>query len=209
LFRLTTDDCTCPGTGAQDPHAISCAVRNAVDLADHCGLDLRILDVGGGFSNSNFASFAEHLNTAMSYARQVFPQVQVIAEPGRYLACSSFTICCQVIGRRANAEPPRLYVNDGVYGNFMNAIMEQEKYQPVAVFRQGWLHDQDHTGKRVYSIWGQTCDSIDRIATEACFDREIRVGDWLVFADMGAYTSACQTRFNGFDARRTPTLYIE
>jgi ornithine decarboxylase len=168
-----------------------------------------LLDLGGGFSNSNFASFAGHLRTAISYARLAFPQVQVIAEPGRYLACSSFTICCQVIGRRAEADPPRLYVNDGVYGNFMNAIMEQEKYQPVAIVRRERLHDQDYTGKCVYSLWGQTCDSVDRIAVAACFDREVRIGDWLVFADMGAYTSACQTGFNGFDARGTQTLYVE
>jgi ornithine decarboxylase len=178
-------------------------------IAQRSKLDLRILDLGGGFTDSNFAAFAEHLRPAIAHARHVFPQVQVIAEPGRYLACSSFTICCQVVGRRGDAEPPRLYVNDGVFGNFMNAFVEQEKYQPVAMVRQGRLYDQDHAGKRVYSIWGQTCDSTDRIATEACFDRDVRVGDWLVFADMGAYTSVCQTRFNGFDATRTPTLYIE
>lgn len=114
-----------------------------------------------------------------------------------------------MIGRREDAEPPRLYVNDGVYGNFMNAIMEKEKYQPVAIVREGRSFKQDHTGRCVYSIWGQTCDSVDRIAVAACFDREVRIGDWLVFTDMGAYTSACQTGFNGFDARRTKTLYVE
>jgi diaminopimelate decarboxylase len=96
-----------------------------LEIAQRSKLDLRILDLGGGFTNSNFAAFAEHLRPAIAHARHIFPQVRVIAEPGRYLACSSFTICCQVVGRRSDAEPPRLYVNDGVFGNFINAFVEQ------------------------------------------------------------------------------------
>jgi ornithine decarboxylase len=147
---LAADDRTCLGTGAKDPRAFSRAVHNAIDIAQRSNLNLRLLDLGGGFSNSNFASFAEHLRTAISYAKHAFPQAQVIAEPGRYLACSSFIICCQVIGRRAEADAPRLYVNDGVYGNFMNAIMEQEKYQAVAIVKcaleTGWcLRTWEHT----------------------------------------------------------------
>ena len=40
---------------------------------------------------------------------------------------------------------------------------------------------------------------LDRVTTNAKFDQAIETGDWLVFADMGAYTSVCQTGFNEFD----------
>jgi ornithine decarboxylase len=49
-----------------------------------------------------------------------------------------------------------------------------------------------------YSIWGPTCDGIDRIAESIRFDHELDVGDWLYFEEMGAYTKCSATRFNGF-----------
>lgn len=47
------------------------------------------------------------------------------------------------------------------------------------------------------TIWGPTCDSIDKI-TDAIAMPEVAVGDWLVFENMGAYTIAGSCKFNGF-----------
>lgn len=47
------------------------------------------------------------------------------------------------------------------------------------------------------SIWGPTCDGLDRIV-EQCDLPELQVGDWLVFENMGAYTVAASSTFNGF-----------
>lgn len=47
-------------------------------------------------------------------------------------------------------------------------------------------------------IWGPTCDSTDMICREALVPTRLTIGDWLVFSDMGAYSSALSTRFNGF-----------
>jgi ornithine decarboxylase len=47
------------------------------------------------------------------------------------------------------------------------------------------------------SIWGPTCDSIDCI-TRAAFLPEMNIGDWLYFENMGAYTMAAASTFNGF-----------
>lgn len=46
-------------------------------------------------------------------------------------------------------------------------------------------------------IFGPTCDSLDCITKEGLLP-ELRVGDWLYFENMGAYTSAAQSAFNGF-----------
>lgn len=58
------------------------------------------------------------------------------------------------------------------------------------------------TGRRVndneYSIWGPTCDGIDRITESIRFVQTLDVGDWLYFEDMGAYTKCSATKFNGF-----------
>lgn len=47
------------------------------------------------------------------------------------------------------------------------------------------------------SIWGPTCDGLDRIV-EQCDLPDLQVGDWLVFENMGAYTVAASSTFNGF-----------
>lgn len=46
------------------------------------------------------------------------------------------------------------------------------------------------------SLWGPTCDSMDRIG--ATLMAEVQVGDWIYFDDMGAYTRAAASCFNGF-----------
>jgi len=47
------------------------------------------------------------------------------------------------------------------------------------------------------TIFGPTCDSIDVIARSVLLPK-LKVGDWLYFQNMGAYTSAAASTFNGF-----------
>ncbi|KAJ1496714.1 hypothetical protein HMI54_005265 [Coelomomyces lativittatus] len=47
------------------------------------------------------------------------------------------------------------------------------------------------------SVWGPTCDSMDVISKD-CQLPELQIGDWFYFPDMGAYTIAAATTFNGF-----------
>jgi len=47
------------------------------------------------------------------------------------------------------------------------------------------------------TIWGPTCDSIDKITDSARLP-ELAVGDWLLFDNAGAYTIAGSCQFNGF-----------
>lgn len=46
------------------------------------------------------------------------------------------------------------------------------------------------------SVWGPTCDGLDCIL-EDCPLPELRVGQWLFFRDMGAYTMSAASTFNG------------
>jgi ornithine decarboxylase len=53
-------------------------------------------------------------------------------------------------------------------------------------------------------IWGPTCDSIDCITKNGRLP-ELLPGDWLYFEDMGAYTIAAATKFNGF--KKSKVIY--
>ena len=89
----------------------------------------------------------------------------------------------------------RYYVNDGLYGSFNCIVYDHATPQPELVVPK----QED-----VYrcSIWGPTCDGLDMI-TEDRFLPEVNVGDWLYFEDMGAYTVAASSTFNGFQKPRS------
>lgn len=49
------------------------------------------------------------------------------------------------------------------------------------------------------SVWGPTCDSIDCVSKKSILPSSLRVGDWLGFDNMGAYTVCAASQFNGFE----------
>jgi Pyridoxal-dependent decarboxylase, C-terminal sheet domain len=57
----------------------------------------------------------------------------------------------------------------------------------------------DDENRTLYAstVFGPTCDSIDVIARSVLLPR-LKVGDFLYFQNMGAYTMAAASSFNGF-----------
>ncbi|KAH8781583.1 ornithine decarboxylase [Hyaloscypha sp. PMI_1271] len=198
------------GSGASDPLAFLKAVQDArkvFDQAARYGFVLHTLDVGGGFSSETFEVMAGVLSEALN--EYIPGHVSVIGEPGRYYVAAAFTLACHIISRRTiehsgNGEKSYMvYLNDGLYGNFSSIMFDHQN--PIAqVLRSGertyfdTSAAQDSTDGIEYSIWGPTCDGIDRIAESIRFGHTLDVGDWLYFENMGAYTKCSATRFNGF-----------
>jgi ornithine decarboxylase len=201
------------GSGASDPGAFLKAVQDAhvvfQQAASH-GFCLKTLDVGGGFcSDASFEEMAGVLGAALDEYFPARSGINLIAEPGRYFASSAFTLACNIIARRTiedvSAASYMVYVNDGLYGNF-SSIMFDHQHPVAKVLRSGarTLYNTpaaeatDSVDGIEYSIWGPTCDGIDRITESIRFSVLLDVGDWLYFEDMGAYTKCSATTFNGF-----------
>mmetsp|Transcript_5533 Transcript_5533/g.7076 ORF Transcript_5533/g.7076 Transcript_5533/m.7076 type:complete len:146 (+) Transcript_5533:139-576(+) len=55
------------------------------------------------------------------------------------------------------------------------------------------------------TVFGPTCDSIDVISRSDLLPK-LKVGDWLYFQNMGAYTMAAASDFNGFSP--SDKLYV-
>jgi ornithine decarboxylase len=198
------------GSGASDPLAFLKAVQDAktvFDQAAYCGFSLHTLDVGGGFCSETFEDMAAVLSVALD---EYMPShVSIIGEPGRYYVAKAFTLAAHIIARRTIEDPSTgeksymLYLNDGLYGNF-SSIMFDHQHPIAQVLRTGeytyfnTAAAQESTNGIEYSIWGPTCDGIDRITESIRFNHILDVGDWLYFEDMGAYTKCSATRFNGF-----------
>jgi ornithine decarboxylase len=198
------------GSGASDPLAFRQAVRDARSVFDQAathGYMLRTLDVGGGFVSETFEAMTAALNQAID--DYIPSHVNIIGEPGRYYVSSAFTLAAHIIARRTIADPATgvkgymIYLNDGLYGNFSSIMFDHQN--PVAQILRTGEYDYfvttaaQHKASGIeYSVWGPTCDGIDRIVESIHFDHELDVGDWLYFEEMGAYTKCSATRFNGF-----------
>lgn len=193
------------GSGCHEPavfYRAIAAAKRVFEEAQSLGFNPYLLDIGGGFpgaSNSPFDELAGYVNKALD---EFFPEgsgVEVIAEPGRYVVASAFTLTTNVVAKREVTDDNNAlvstmyYINDGVYGSFNGIIYgHQQHVHPTT------LQDYGESPYMECSIWGPTCDGLDQVMSKATLPR-LSCGDWLVWSDMGAYTiTAAAGSFNGF-----------
>jgi len=196
------------GSGCHSADAFVDAVKSAAfvhRLAANAGAPMNIVDIGGGFPGVDaprisFAAIARSLRHALS---KHFPRssgVRIIAEPGRFFAATSHTLAVNVIGKKyttgADGVPHHMYyVNDGVYGS-LNCIVYDHAHPEFRVLPDVLGGADDDGPWCSSSIWGPTCDGFDCIVKQTQLPL-LEVGRWLYFKDMGAYTSAAGSNFNG------------
>ncbi|XP_039466669.1 ornithine decarboxylase-like isoform X1 [Oreochromis aureus] len=214
------------GSGCTKSSAFRQAIEDArcvFDVASFLGFQMRLLDIGGGFSKigdfqEKFEEFSQVINGSLD---EFFPPVsglEVIAEPGRYYVESAFTLAVNVIAKRVVVEdraskctdgaescPERLmmyYINDGVYGS-MSCITFDPAHSKLEPYPHRAVKKSEPRYRSI--IWGPTCDSIDKI-TESYWIPELYVGDWLLVDNMGAYTVSVTTDFNSFEKAHIYTV---
>ncbi|XAR52451.1 Ornithine decarboxylase [Bertholletia excelsa] len=199
------------GTGITKVEVYSRAIaaaKRVFDMAARLGMPrMHLLDLGGGFSKGPL--FDEAGKAVMSALHDYFgdelSDLTVIAEPGRYFAQSSFTLAANVIGKRARGEMREYWINDGVYGSMSSLQYGNSRVEPPLP-----LHSDNEraTEKKIYRscVYGPTCDSQD-VVLKWHEMPELEVNDWLVFGNMGAYTIASASNFNGF-ARSAIKTYL-
>jgi len=207
------------GSGCYSPLGFIDTLHRAREMfteAEKQGLNLSLLDIGGGFPGDDEGSitFPEIASAIAPVIDSLFPEdIQVIAEPGRYFCTSTTTVALQVyakrdyFARRVDSETNEIkeikevqyYCPDGVYGNFNNIIYDHATPICRPLFEpplNAVLYNS--------TFFGPTCDSIDVIAKNISFPF-LELGDWVYFSNMGAYTIAAGSCFNGFE--RPPIFY--
>jgi len=192
------------GSGCMNADAFADAVvaaRRIFNEAVTLGFEFSILDIGGGFpghdsSRISFKDITTVLNAALD---RHFPEecgVHIIAEPGRYYVASAGTLFVNVVAKkiveRESTRTVMYYVNDGVYGSFNCLMYDHAVVTPLPMKEV----PEGATIQRA-SFWGPTCDGLDCLVKSIDFP-ETHIGDWIVFEDMGAYTLAAGSCFNGF-----------
>jgi len=164
----------------------------AFDLAKEHGYTPHIIDIGGGFSS----------NTGLPKTISAPEGVRLIAEPGRFFVETIMELYTPVIGTKGSG----LTISESLYGAFNCILFDHAQPLLKEVLDEfGNKIEGDNIGM---TIFGSTCDGGDVIYKEHNLPTKIDLGHWLVWENMGAYTSAATTRFNGipFNDRKKHVL---
>ena len=193
------------GSLLRRPGAFVAALERCEQVLAASGIEVSLVDVGGGFpsdypgmKSEPLASFFE----AIEQTRRRLPRLartELIAEPGRALIANGLSVLTQVLHRKDS----KLYLTDGAWGSFIEPVLAKgELRYPCRVYRDGEIlaGETEHL-----EVFGPTCDSMDRLPVPLPFPAGLRAGDWIEFGTMGAYSVSNRTHFNGF----FPNTFVE
>ncbi|CAE7381500.1 ODC1 [Symbiodinium sp. CCMP2592] len=193
------------GSGCKDPETFEPALADAREvfrMASERGMKaLRVLDIGGGYpgDRAGYEEIAPVIAEKLGrlFPESEFPELTRIAEPGRFFAANSGHLLTKVYAKAklpatdgSGEQVCRYYLNDGLYGSFNCIIYDHVEVRPEPIRRV----DGDEVP---CALFGPTCDGFD-VVLEKHRMPELEEGDWILWRNMGAYTSAAGCNFNGF-----------
>jgi ornithine decarboxylase len=201
------------GSGARDTSAYHKAIRDCkkvFDIANEIGFNCYLIDFGGGYSSVDndvisFKDIADVINNSITEYFGNYSNLQMIAEPGRFMVGSSHILILKVINKKIKVDKNTgekkmiYYVNNGVYSFFNNLVLDH------FVVNENNIFPLKNYNKEKYNtrIEGCSCDSADLIADNIRLV-ELAINDHCYVKNMGAYTRLfCSTNadtdtFNGF-----------
>jgi ornithine decarboxylase len=161
------------------------------------GFNLNIVDIGGGFpvpydpQVPDFNKLAAVLNSEF---KRLFPDdIEILAEPGRFIVATAAVLVSEIIGKARRDGKVFYHINDGVYHTFSGVVFDH--WIPnFSAFKEG--------DKEICAVVGPTCDSFDKITLSVELPGNLEIGDYLYTENIGAYSTASSTKFNGFDGAK-------
>lgn len=170
------------------------AINQCAQLIEQCNQQkknpMNMLDIGGGFpvnysgDDIDLDTFFKPISQALS---QLSVDINIIAEPGRFLVAPAVTGIASVSGKARRGDYQWYYLDDGIYGSYSGQLFDHVTY-PLQIFNSDEARSPS-------ILAGPTCDSIDIIAEDVALP-DMSEGDLVIGHMMGAYTYATATRFN-------------
>jgi len=197
------------GSGCTDENVYYSALKDCkkvYDMATEMDFDINVIDIGGGFPGDDDETFAKMAAVINKGITEIFDEIDIsfISEPGRYFVTSAYTLVTSVINKKVVKESPTddkhivYYLSESVYGSFNNTIFDHASIS-LLPFNERNEKQYDCT------VYGPTCDSMDKIAS-GCKLPDLSIGEVIYIENMGAYTIAASSNFNGFT--QTECKYI-
>lgn len=162
----------------------------------HLFKHLKWINLGGGHHITRPDYQLDLLCEVLTAFRARHPHLTVYMEPGSAIALNTGVLVATVLDIVDNGMP--IAVLDTSAAAHMPDVLEMP-YRPL-VMGSGLPGEKPHT----YRLAGMTCLAGD-IMGDYAFDQPLKVGDRLVFCDMGHYTMVKTNTFNGI---RLPSLCL-
>ncbi len=173
--------------------AINLSANIFKEARDRGYTKMNLLDIGGGFPAPYDASvkpFRELARVINRELERLFPKdIQILAEPGRFLCATAATAISKIIGKAVRDGKLCYYIDDGVYHTFSGVIFDHCQYH-LKAFKPG--------ATQICSVFGPTCDALDVVSMAENLPENLQLGDLLYSEQIGAYSHASSTYFNGF-----------
>jgi ornithine decarboxylase len=163
-----------------------------MDEARSRGHEIKILDIGGGFPVpydphvKPFPALARKINAEID--RLFAKDIEILAEPGRFLVATAATAISRIIGKAVRDGKTCYYVDDSVYHTYSGIVFDHCHYD-LNCFKTG--------DGELCTVFGQTCDGMDTITQSQVFPK-LEIDDLVYAENIGAYSNASSTWFNGF-----------
>src|SRR5476649_2075266 len=136
---------------------------------------MNLIDIGGGFPAPYDASvkpFRELAKVINGELDRLFPKdIQILAEPGRFMVASAGTAVSKIIGKAVRDGKLCYYIDDGVYHTFSGVIFDHLQYH-LQAFKKG--------PTEICSVFGPTCDALDVVSMAETLPNNLQLGDLLV-----------------------------
>jgi carboxynorspermidine decarboxylase len=158
-------------------------------LYGHFLPQIKWVNMGGGHLMTHKEYDKDHLiNLLIDFKSR--HNVDIILEPGSAIAWQTGYLCSTVLDIVENAGTKTLMMDISFTAHMPDTL--EMPYRPAITGASDW----DTKNPFSYRIGGMSCLSGD-FMFEYSFDREINVGDVLIFEDMMHYTMVKTTTFNG------------
>lgn len=191
------------------PKSYKTALKRCGEAIKQSSVALAALDIGGGFPGYYLNVTVPPLDEYFAAIREGIAALKlpkdcrIYCEPGRALVADGLSVITQVSLRRDHT----IFINDGIYGSLNEyALPNWPVRYPLKVYadRDGRIVEKT---ARVASFkaFGPTCDTLDVLHYLIELPEDIAGGDWIEFQQLGAYSCALRTAFNGF----FPDTFVE
>jgi ornithine decarboxylase len=184
------------GSQCLSPDAYRQGIRVAADIAKRARVKIDYLDVGGGFPATYVNDVPPPLDDFFTAIRRGIKEARLpetcilMCEPGRALVASGLSLVVQVQLRKEAS----IYINDGIYHSLSETVTGGLSHPVRTIRAEGQLAPE----MRNFRVYGPTCDSLDVLPQPYFLPEDIREGDWIEIGQVGAYSNALVTKFNGF-----------
>uniref|UniRef100_A0AC35TZK2 Ornithine decarboxylase n=1 Tax=Rhabditophanes sp. KR3021 TaxID=114890 RepID=A0AC35TZK2_9BILA len=172
------------------------------EMSEDFGINtVNMISIGSGFSSvniHNFKQIGDGINAALEtyFPTSKFPHIHITARPGKFFSSSAFSLITNVISKKVvdaslitndgyhASHPAFVYqTNEGYYGSFGCRTTSSISPQCTPLFGNNNEEEKEFYG----TILGPTECRLD-IVQELCRFRQMDIGDWLLWNEMGAYT---------------------